>query len=129
MGYSLYPTSGPITISTPGVVKLLKSLNYRKAVGPDLVPTAMLKEYAEILGPILADVFQRSLDSGEIPQDWLNTNVACKTLEHTIFSSIMGHADHHNIITPHQHGFRKGHSCESQLLVCISYHIYKCVHQ
>ena len=38
-------------------------------------------------------------------------------MEHIVFSSIMGHADDHKILKHYQHGFRKGHSCESQLLL------------
>lgn len=31
----------------------------------------------------------------------------------------MGHADTHNILHSYQHGFRKAHSCETQLLISI----------
>ena len=37
----------------PEVIKLLKPLNPKKAIGPDLVPTTILKQYADIIGPIL----------------------------------------------------------------------------
>ena len=50
-----------ITIRHLGVIKLLKSLNPKKAVGPDLVPT-ILKQYADIIGPILQWIFQQSLE-------------------------------------------------------------------
>jgi hypothetical protein len=39
-----------------------------------------------------------------------------KTLEHIITSHIMNHADNNNIMYPLQHGFRRGLSCETQLL-------------
>ena len=37
-------------------------------------------------------------------------------MEHIITSHIMKHADTHNILYPLQHGFRKGLSCETQLI-------------
>ena len=45
-------------------------------------------------------------------------SVVCKVMEHIVVnvSSIMHCAEDNNIITPEQHGFRHGHSCESQLL-------------
>ncbi len=84
----------------------------------------------------------RSLASGTLPKDWLRANViplykkgdiiktkaenyrpvsltclCCKMLEHIIYSSIMKHADKYKILTRLQHGFRKGHSCETQVLL------------
>ena len=47
------------------------------------------------------------------------TYVTCKLLEHIIFSNIMNHADKLDILKHYQHGFRKGHSCESQLLITV----------
>ena len=38
-------------------------------------------------------------------------------MEHTIVSGIMQSAEDNNIIVPEQHGFRQGHSCETQLLI------------
>jgi hypothetical protein len=39
-----------------------------------------------------------------------------KLMEHIITSHIMKHADTYNILYPLQHGFRKGLSCETQLI-------------
>ena len=44
------------------------------------------------------------------------TSIACKVLEHIISSTIRAHLDNHNILNKFQHGFRKHHSCETQLL-------------
>ena len=82
------------------------------------------------------------LDSGELPMDWLEANVtplfkkgdraspsnyrpvsltaiACKLLEHIIHHHVMAHLETYNILTDHQHGFRKGRSCETQLALTI----------
>ena len=140
------PTSGPryrsmpkIKVSVNGVACLLKKLNPQKAVGPDKVPTNLLKDHADIMAPILQVIFQQSLDTGVVPSDWKQANVvavykkgdkntaanyrpvsltsiSCKTLEHLVFSSIMAHVDTHKILNHFQHGFRKQHSCETQLV-------------
>ena len=40
----------------------------------------------------------------------------CKLLEHIIVSAVMPHFEHNGILTDNQHGFRRGRSCETQLL-------------
>ena len=45
------------------------------------------------------------------------TSVCCKTLEHIICSNVLKHLERYNILTSLQHGFRSGHSCESQLII------------
>ncbi len=37
-----------IVITVPKVVKLLQSINPKKAIGPDLVPSSIFKDYAQI---------------------------------------------------------------------------------
>ena len=37
-------------------------------------------------------------------------------MEHIIVSNLMKHLEIQNILFPFQHGFRRNHSCESQLL-------------
>ena len=37
-------------------------------------------------------------------------------MEHVIFHSIMEHIDNHQLLAHYQHGFRKQHSTESQLV-------------
>jgi hypothetical protein len=138
-GPSPYPSMHNIIVQEAGVEKLLNSLNPRKASGPDKLPTKLIKEHASILAPVLTKIFQQSLDSGTVSQDWTKANVSAefkkgkrsdpanyrpisltsimsKILEHIIFSSVMAHADKHHILADFQHGFRKGHSCETQLI-------------
>ena len=59
-----------IVVSTEGVTKLLKGLNPSKAMGPDELHPRILKELAVELGPVFAHLFQQSLDTGEIPEEW-----------------------------------------------------------
>ena len=130
-----------IQVTCVGVVKLLSKLNPKKAIGPDRVPTFILRDYAELIAPILRIIFQQSLDTGEVPDDWNSANisailkrwqnlasnyrtvsltsVSCKVLEHIVFRSIMDHVDIHKILNHFQHGFRSQHSCETQLITSI----------
>ena len=49
------------------------------------------------------------------------TSVPRKILEHIIFHHIMGHLDAHHVFVNYQHGFRRGHSCESQLITIVEH--------
>ena len=131
-----------ITVSTPGVVKLLKDLNPSKATGPDSIPGKLLKEAASELAPALSIIFQTSIDQGQIPDDWKSakiapvykkgdrsqpsnyrpislTSICCKVIEHIIHSSVITHLENHHILSDHQHGFRKRRSTETQLILTI----------
>ena len=133
------PNCKPITIDTKGVAKLLKNLQPHKASGPDCIPNTVLKTCADNIAPILTIIFQKSLDSGSLPTDWLIANissafkkgdrhapenyrpisltsVSCKILEHIICRHLLFHFEENNILTNLNHGFRSGYSCETQLL-------------
>ena len=87
-------------------------------------------------------IFQRSIDHGKFPNDWLSANVSCilkkgdkhaaenyrpvsltsvpcKLLEHIICGHMMKHLEKHNVLTSLNHGFRSGYSCQTQLVVTI----------
>ena len=66
----------PITITAPGVAKLLRDLKVSKAPGPDGIPNVVLKTLADNIAPSLTLIFQSSLESGRLPQDWLTANVS-----------------------------------------------------
>lgn len=133
------PPIGNIIINQEGVAKLLRDLHPKKASGPDNITTALLKNCADTLAPALTLIFQKSLDSGDLPKDWLDANVSsvykkgdrnlpenyrpisltsvpCKILEHIICHHLMAHLEKHNILTSRNHGFRSGFSCETQLI-------------
>ena len=65
------PFMDDIVVSNEGVTKLLKGLNPSKALGPDELHPSILKELATELGPVFAHLFQKSLDTGEIPKNGL----------------------------------------------------------
>ena len=65
-----YPTMSHSTIHTSGVENLLRNPNPHKATGPDAIPAHLLCELSAEVAPALTFVFQMSLDTGQIPDDW-----------------------------------------------------------
>ena len=59
-----------IQITEKAVEKKLKELNPQKAQGPDKIPPRVLKELHKELAKPLAKLFRKSLECGEIPEDW-----------------------------------------------------------
>ena len=63
-------TSIPIlNITTKGVEKLLKNIKEQKANGPDNIANIILKNCSSQLAPGLREIFQLSMDSGQLPSD------------------------------------------------------------
>ena len=136
------PAIGDLTIREEGVAKLLRNLNASKACGPDGIPSKILKNCANTLASPLTCIYNHSLETGNLPSDWLTANVACvfkkgdrnkaenyrpvsltsvacKMLEHIICHHLREHLEKHNVLTDKNHGFRSGFSCDTQLLTTI----------
>ena len=119
-----------IHVSAEGITQLLKGLNPSKALGPDELHPRVLKELASELGLMFAQLFQQSIDTGEIPKEWSLANiyplckkgdrslacndrpvsltcVPCKLLEHIVCSKIMAHLDKNKLLSDRQHVFQK----------------------
>ena len=132
-----------IHITEPGIEKLLRNLNPSKATGPDEIPARVLKECAAALAPVIADLFQQSLDEGAVLNDWKSQNVhpifkkgtksdpanyrpvaltaiLCKQLEHCVSSNLYAHLDYYRWIKCYQHGFRRKLSTVTQLLTAVT---------
>ena len=71
-----YPNIENITISIEGVEKLLNNINIHNASGPDKIPNIFLKTCSNEIYPALANIFQQSLDTGTLPNDWRNANIS-----------------------------------------------------
>ena len=74
-GPSPHPQMAPFQISITSVTKLIKGLNIHKAAGPDQINGRVLKECCDACAPILQLIFQKSLETGQIPDDWCHANV------------------------------------------------------
>ncbi len=135
-----YEDMPDIIVSTEGVEKLLRNIDPTKAAGPDEVSNYALKIAAQEIAPVLSFIFQQSIDTGELPDDWRKANISpiykkgdttdpanyrpisltsvcCKLLEHIIDSQLMKHLDKFSILTDEQHAFRRARSTESQLIL------------
>ncbi len=135
VGYNIEP----LVISTNGVAAQLQALNPNKSTGADQIPPWFMKEHANVIAPVLTNIFQESINSGVVPQGWKNANVtavfkkgkktdpsnyrpisltsvASKVLEHIVHSHIMKFFEEHSILTDMQHGFRAKRSTTTQLI-------------
>ena len=133
-------TITPMHVEVAGVQKLLNRLKPNKACGPDKIPNRVLKELAPVLAPPLTALYNKSLEAGTVPAEWRHafvtpvykkedkhspsnyrpvslTVVCCKLLEHIVCNHVLTHLEENNLLTTLQHGFRRGHSCETQLLL------------
>ena len=61
---------GKVTLSEAAVLKSLSTVNVNKAVGPDKLVGSILKLCNSQLAPVFCKIFQRSVDSSEIPSVW-----------------------------------------------------------
>ena len=71
-----YPTIDILNIHIKGVEKLLQKLKVNKASGPDDLPAYILRETATEIAPVLTAIFNQSLKTGTLPEDWLKANIA-----------------------------------------------------
>ena len=76
MSHPKYPNIENITICFEGVENLLDNINIHKASGPDKIPNIIPKTCSKEISPALANIFQQSLDTGTLPNDWRNANIS-----------------------------------------------------
>ena len=124
-----------ITISATGIEHILSNLKPApQSCRPRYHPPIVLQ-----ISPILEIIFNKSFQTGQVPNDWKEANVApifkkgdkhnpsnyrpisltciiSKCMEHILVSNIMQHLDSNKILYALQHGFRENLSCDTQLL-------------
>ena len=131
-----------VYLSVEAVEEKLRELNPNKASGPDGVEGRILKECAVEIAPILLQIFRKSIDESEVPEQWkvaeivpihkggskavmanfrpvALTSVVCKVLERMICSAILAFLATHSLITKQQHGFVRGRSCQTNIMLCL----------
>ena len=128
----MFPYMRPLCFKTAGISKLLCGLDNNKAPGPDGIHARVLRQLNLAIAPTLQVIFERTYREGVVPEDWRRANIcpiykkkgarkdpanyrpisltciANKLFEQIVTSNL--------ILYEKQHGFRKGRSCESQLL-------------
>lgn len=137
-----YPEIDELIITSSGVQTLLENLNPNKSMGPDELHPRVLKHLAAEIAPSLTVIYNKSLQTGEVPQDWRKANiapifkkgeryiaanyrpisltcVASKIMEHIVTRHIVNHLERNGILYDYQHGFRARRSTETQLLTFV----------
>lgn len=113
------------------VHRLLARLDASKATGPDGISARVLKECARELAKPLSQLFALCFRHGVQPRSWKIANVVpihkrssrsvqknyrpvsllcimSKVMEAIVNRQIMNHLESHQLLTPHQFGFRRG---------------------
>ncbi len=121
------------------ISKRIDDMKNGKAPGPDGICTAVLKNLKNALLDPLQILFQLSLDTGQVPDDWKRakvtpifkkgskgkasnyrpvslTSLVCKLLEGIIREKLTDHLLRQNLLNGSQHGFMKNRSCQTNLL-------------
>ncbi len=135
------PELSNIHLTVAEVRIALESIDISKATGPDELSGKILKECAPQLAPSLTSLFNKSLQHGIVPDLWKTANVApihkkneknmtenyrpisllclpSKILERCIYNNIFHKVNH--LITRLQHGFLRGRSTSTQLLIVLN---------
>ncbi|KAF2352661.1 Reverse transcriptase domain [Trinorchestia longiramus] len=117
----------------------LSILNPYKSTGPDGLGPRMFKETAQAISKPLTNIFNRSLETSIVPDDWKRgnitpifkkgnkqipnnyrpislTSVISITIERLLKVRITKHLNDYNLINDTQHGFREKRSCLTNLL-------------
>ena len=63
------------TIQEETVRDLLFQLDCHKSMGLDEIHLRVLRELAEVIAKSISTIFQRTLSTGEVPEDWRLANV------------------------------------------------------
>ena len=128
-----------ITTTEQEVLQKLKSLNVNKSTGADEIHGKLLYELRYELVKPLTHLFNLSLRSGAVPQDWREANVTPlhkkgskfqvnnyrpvsltsvvgKIVEGIVKQRLVSHLEEHSLIKDSQHGFLRGRSCLTNLL-------------
>ena len=131
-----------IDINMTRVRKILQELKQNKSPGPDGIHNRVLYEIRDEIAQPLTDLFRCSLDTGELPSEWKIANITpiykkgrkadpnnyrpvsltsavCKMMERLVRDELENHLEKQGLLSPSQHGFRKGRSCCTQLLEVI----------
>jgi hypothetical protein len=127
-------------ISTSDIRSAMNDQSVHSCPGPDGIPSILIKKCLPELIEQLLQLFQHSLDTGDVPQLFRSafvkpalkhgkskatpssyrplsmTSVLSKCLERILRKLLQDHLERNGLLSDSQHGFRKGRSCLTQLL-------------
>ena len=133
------PKLEDIIITASIVFDELNKLKTDKSPGPEGWPLRIFKECSEQLSIPLSTLLNKSFQSGVLPSEWRIgfvtpihkkgsqhltnnyrpvslTSTVVKIMESIIKTNVLEHLISNNLLTSHQFGFLRGHSCTTQLL-------------
>ena len=128
-----------VIVTESKVQKILAGLHTGKSAGPDEISPIILAAASDILAAPVAHIFNMSLESSNVPEDWRQATVTpiykkgsraqpcnyrpvsltcilCKCMEKIVREHMLDHLISCNLISKEQHGFVPGRSCTTQLL-------------
>ena len=131
-----------VVFSVEKVEEVLTEVNPNKAAGPDEVEGRLLKECAKEMAPTLCEIFRKSMDEAEVPSEWKQahivpihkkgnkavmanfrpvalTSIICKVMEKIVCAAILSFLTINGLVTSQQHGFVRGRSCQTNILLCL----------
>ena len=135
-------TLGSFNIEPEAVQKKLHDLNPGKTPGEDGWHPIFLKNITDLIIEPLTILFQKSLNEGVVPPQWLNgcitaihkkeernlcenyrpvsiTSIICKLMESIIRDKLVAHMEKNKLFSRYQHGFVPRRNCISNLLICM----------
>lgn len=124
------------------VKKHLSKVKETKSQGSDSIHPKLIKETVETITKPVTKIFTKSMECHQLPSQWKLANITpihkkgsrqevsnyrpisltsiiCKTMERIVRDKIMAYMEVNNFFSKHQHGFRKGRSCTTQLIEVI----------
>ena len=129
-------------ISQERVEAKLAKLNPSKTPGPDKWHPLLLRSIADLISLPLSILFQKSLNEGILPGEWLKacitaihkkgdkavannyrpvsmTSIICKVMESIVRDELVEHMVSNNLFSEFQHGFVPLRDCMTNLLSCM----------
>ena len=128
-------------ITAEEILKVIRNLKNNKAAGPDYILNEYIVATKELLLPLYVKLFNRVLDSGKIPVDWLigwivpifkkkgnptdpsnyrgMTVLSClgKVFTSILNNRLTAFSNLYNILLENQAGYRKGYSTIDQIFL------------